>query len=1170
MKKIYKIITLLFLILTLFTIASCKQIDNTKPSIVQIETVDPHKEVYDFLNKNYYKDITKDDKAYMNYKSLVEYVNALGDKYTKITPIVISNIPTNQEDVEDEYFQGIGVTTSESDYIDYEINITGVEYKMPAFTKLYPGDKIIGVSNNNSNFIFKENKTKFADALSLIRKKEGEKLVLLVKRGNDIIKVELISKLTHVPSVETYNGISDDVSVIRIHSFSKYTHKYFEKQLKELEKSRLVNKSDTLVIDVRNNPGGRLDSVAGIVEMLLPKTSDYVFSLIQTKQNNNEIKTYGKLENRKPYNIKILVNNNSASASEVLAASLHYSGGYEVIGDKTFGKNVFQSSHIFPKLGVSLNYTGGYWYYYNPLTQKKEKISDTNYIPYTKLDVFDKLSLKVLSPSISQTFEYDNVDSNIVYIQKFLSFKYDKYLKDNNKKLRTDGYFDLTTKQLIEMFQKENSIKVDGKYSLETKNKMYDQMFILLKDMKNDPYYKYFEKNISNIKHNITINSTNGVVKSNITSAFSNSKVILTVEPNPGYYLEKLTVNLVDIVDNSFLMPNKDAEIVAVFKPIKHSISINYDTTKGYVDISKTNALTGNEIILDITTINPYKVDYILVDGIKIDDTKFIMPDKNVLVDIIFRKYKIIINQQKGGHITVDNLYPQEEEKVILNVFETDGYMLKEIYLNDVLIHKNEFEMPQSDAIIRPVFIFNETYLRTKYAKILQVLKDRYYKDIDMDMVNKMNVSALSGFISALGDRYTFLFDPKDDRSDDEKYKGYGISLDLSNFQDKKYIIVSSINKNSSVQNKLYVGDKILGFVDTTNTRVLFKNNKYTNSEATKLLRPQNGNLTRTLIIQRLNEILDVEVSQGVIQTPTVEEIVLSNSNFSMIKINQFSAKTAQTFEEILKSLEQSKLQGNGKTLIIDVRNNPGGYVTAVGRILELLIPRTKNPLFKIEYEKDSTISSVYYGGKDLKHRKTYDIKVLVNSNSASASEVLASVMHYSGGYEIVGSKTFGKNVFQSDYNFKEAGLYVHHTLGYWHFYNPSINKFDIIDNQNNKYIPVSVISNVDETLEKPILTYETKLDMANFDFIKIQKYLNIKYKKYLDDNNLKLRIDGYYDSVTKTIIEKFQTDNNLNVTGIYDINTGKKLYDDMQNHIYDIASHQFVLEVINGTYKTN
>ena len=187
-----------------------------------------------------------------------------------------------------------------------------------------------------------------------IKGKEGKTFVLTIKRNNKEKEIKIKTGKVEIPSVtkEIITEKNQKIGYVALSVFASNTDEQFEKELKELEKQN-INK---LIIDLRYNQGGHLDTVVNIASQFLDKKNPIIQIV---KKDKTEIK-YPKEKNNKKYKIVVLVNEGSASASEVLAASLNEQLGSQLVGTTTYGKGTVQKTKTLPSGGV-IKYTIETW-----------------------------------------------------------------------------------------------------------------------------------------------------------------------------------------------------------------------------------------------------------------------------------------------------------------------------------------------------------------------------------------------------------------------------------------------------------------------------------------------------------------------------------------------------------------------------------------------------------------------------------------------------------------------------------------------------------------------------------------------------------------------------------------------------------------------------------------
>ncbi|MCL2592351.1 MAG: S41 family peptidase [Defluviitaleaceae bacterium] len=189
-------------------------------------------------------------------------------------------------------------------------------------------------------------------AVEMIRGEEGTLVVLTVLRGYETFEVDIIRARFEIPSV-THRVMEDNIGYIFLRGFDRVTLVQFENALNEL----VAEGVEGLIIDVRNNPGGLLDVVANIADLILPEG---IIVYTETRDGSREI--FHSRGNYVNLPLVVLVNEHSASASEVLAGAVRDHERGTIVGNQTFGKGSVQrpfelSDNSAIKLTISRYYT---------------------------------------------------------------------------------------------------------------------------------------------------------------------------------------------------------------------------------------------------------------------------------------------------------------------------------------------------------------------------------------------------------------------------------------------------------------------------------------------------------------------------------------------------------------------------------------------------------------------------------------------------------------------------------------------------------------------------------------------------------------------------------------------------------------------------------------------
>lgn len=283
-----------------------------------------------------------------------------------------------------------------------------------------------------------------------------------------------------------------------------------------------------------------------------------------------------------------------------------------------------------------------------------------------------------------------------------------------------------------------------------------------------------------------------------------------------------------------------------------------------------------------------------------------------------------------------------------------------------------------------------------KIVENYNYIVDNYYKDVDPDVLAK---GAINGMIAALGDNYSNIIDEESLDNFNKQLEGsfFGVGIEITNNKENNVEIVSVFKDSPADQAGLQSGDIVLE-VDGTN--FLGKSM----SEVTKFISEQKNNKIQ-MKVQRNEEEKVVELRKTKVIIPSVNGKLVEKEGKKVgyIAIDTFSNTTYLQFKTVLNNLEEQGIQG----LMIDVRGNSGGHLTAAENILSLFLDQ-KNVIYQTETKTNK--KKVYSSGKTT---KKYPITILQNFASASASELLAAAFQESYGAKVIGTNSYGKGTIQ-------------------------------------------------------------------------------------------------------------------------------------------------------------
>ncbi len=460
------------------------------PEFSPRNTQDIFEFITDSLELNYLYDLEETEKNIAFVRSMEAIVEAYAslnnDPYTRVVSSPLSVTPGS-----DETFVGIGVGFS---FEGLNLRIGFVYLEGAAHGLLYPNDLVTGIIKDEVTILFDSLQNE-DQVLALLSGTLGEMKSFLVMNPNGEIQVVNITyQAIETPSVYAVNLLEPNIGYIRIARFSSApdsttlgTAGLFQNLLNTLETTVLApgGLQKTLILDLRDNPGGSLSAlhnqnqsaqVPGIAQQLIRKNLDQtIFTMIPKSGVVQNF--YGNLAVPKPYNIAILVNEQSASAAEVLAAAL-MEEGYTLYGQQTYGKGVYQNQTRITDIGdirYSLVYTEGQWFYGDNLNVATTPLNVT---PIEQTG-FKSLIMPVYDGAVG----FDQVSQSLSRYQSFFNTYYGL---TGNQRLRTDGYFDVKTQGVFQMFQSEQELTVTGQLDLSTARKVHLLYMELSSDLSND------------------------------------------------------------------------------------------------------------------------------------------------------------------------------------------------------------------------------------------------------------------------------------------------------------------------------------------------------------------------------------------------------------------------------------------------------------------------------------------------------------------------------------------------------------------------------------------------------------------------------------------------------------------------------------------------------------
>lgn len=284
------------------------------------------------------------------------------------------------------------------------------------------------------------------------------------------------------------------------------------------------------------------------------------------------------------------------------------------------------------------------------------------------------------------------------------------------------------------------------------------------------------------------------------------------------------------------------------------------------------------------------------------------------------------------------------------------------------------------------------------FWKVWDLLKEKYVNNDSLD-AQELVYGAIKGMLAATEDPYTTFFDPKETKEFDQDISGSfeGIGAELG-IKDGVLTVIAPLDGSPSQKSGLLAGDKILQIDGKSTSDVSI-------DQAVDLIRGKKGTQVKLIVLHKgEQETAEVLITRETIKVKSVK-IEFKEGDIAHLKINQFGEKTSAEFDVAMNQI----ISRGSKGIILDLRNNPGGFLTSSVEIASRLIPKRK--VVVIEEDSEGRKESLYTAGGD--KLSGIPLVVLINEGSASASEILAGALRDNRNVQLIGKKSFGKGSVQ-------------------------------------------------------------------------------------------------------------------------------------------------------------
>lgn len=382
------------------------------------------------IQESYYKDVDQQTMIEGAYKGLFEVLDPYS---TYFTPEEYKNFNTS---IEGE-FGGIGasITEGENGYVEVVAPLKGTPAEEAG---LLPGDMIIKINGEDAAGFTTEK------AVTLIRGEIGTSVDLQIRRPGQVepIDVTIVRALIIVKSVE-YEILEEGIGYIKLSDFSQKTNSEFDAAMAYM----VNNNVKKIIVDVRNNPGGLLNTAIHVSDYFVTKGKEIV--TIDYKGPND--RTFRASREKAPMDVAVLINGGSASASEIFAGSIQQTESGIIIGEDSYGKGTVQN--LLPLTnGGGLKVTiaeyklaGDY------------KVDAIGIIPDLKVESLTSIDISTFAPL--------SVESGVTTLNVYAA---QQRLDALGYEINADGSFGPITQSVVKRFQEDQGITISGTLDRKT------------------------------------------------------------------------------------------------------------------------------------------------------------------------------------------------------------------------------------------------------------------------------------------------------------------------------------------------------------------------------------------------------------------------------------------------------------------------------------------------------------------------------------------------------------------------------------------------------------------------------------------------------------------------------------------------------------------------------
>ena len=311
------------------------------------------------------------------------------------------------------------------------------------------------------------------------------------------------------------------------------------------------------------------------------------------------------------------------------------------------------------------------------------------------------------------------------------------------------------------------------------------------------------------------------------------------------------------------------------------------------------------------------------------------------------------------------------------------------------------------------------------FWQVWDLISEKYYDKTKL-VPSQMIYGAIEGMVSSVGDPYTTFLIPSQNKVVNEDLNGSfgGVGIEIG-YKDGYLAVIAPLPGTPADKAGVKAGDFIIKITDAKKDIDLDSSTMSTTEAVTYIRGVAGTKVTLTLMREGINDPIVVDLVRETIDVPSTSLAwVGENLDIAKIEVTKFGSETKGEWDEYVSEILSKK---EAKGLIIDLRNNPGGYMQAA---IDLASDFVLNGTTIVIQEKGNG-DKEEYKSTTLPRLDDYQVVILINQGSASASEILAGALRDQANIKLVGETSFGKGTIQEPVDMT-GGSGVHVTTAKW------------------------------------------------------------------------------------------------------------------------------------------